>query len=273
MYLMHSASILTFPGEIAVVVGRDSERLVAQKSEQGGLISIDRAVTETVTQTRPTMVPAGPSVSLVPQGSWFYEFSKRAADIMISAIFLLFSLPLIAVLAFVVRLDSSGPALFKQERVGKDGRPFRFYKFRTMYVDARQRFPELYTYRYEDDEVHSMFFKLPYDPRSTRVGRRLRRTSLDELPNLFNVLKGDMSLVGPRPEIPEMLRYYLPEQMVKFAVKPGLTGVAQTTGRNILRFQETIAADLSYVATRGIWTDVRIFVKTPFVVLLMLGAL
>lgn len=186
---------------------------------------------------------------------------------------LLVTLPVIAALAVVIRLDSGGPVFFRQERVGRGGGTFTFYKFRTMYADARDRFPELYRYAYDDDELRSMYFKLPYDPRLTRVGRRLRRTSLDELPNLINVLRGDMSLVGPRPEIPEMLPHYLPHQLAKFAVKPGLTGLAQVSGRNILRFQETIGRDLDYVARRSFWRDLWILVKTPVVVILMIGAL
>ena len=112
---------------------------------------------------------------------------------------------------------------------------------------AAQRFPHLYAYDYSDDELPTLYFKLADDPRLTRFGRHLRRTSLDELPNFINMLKGEMTLVGPRPEIPQMVRYYQPDQLAKFSVHPGLTGLAQMSGRNILRFEQTIALDLEYV--------------------------
>jgi len=177
------------------------------------------------------------------------------------------------VLMALIRLDSPGPAVFRHERVSRGAGTFRFAKFRTMYVDARERFPELYAYSYSDDDIQSMKFKLPQDPRLTRVGRWLRRTSLDELPNLFNVLLGHMTLVGPRPEIPEMVRYYTPQQLVKFSVKPGLTGLAQTRGRNILTFQQTLSADLEYVSTRSLTLDIRILVRTLWTVAVQFGAL
>jgi len=141
-----------------------------------------------------------------------------------------------------------------------------------MYVDARERYPDLYAYDYSPEDVEKMFFKLPHDPRLTRLGKRLRRTSLDELPNLFCVLLGRMTLVGPRPEIPEMVAYYRDDQLMKFSVKPGLTGLAQVSGRNILKFQETIAADLAYVEQRGFSRDMWILVRTVKAVLLMMGA-
>jgi lipopolysaccharide/colanic/teichoic acid biosynthesis glycosyltransferase len=157
--------------------------------------------------------------------------------------------------------------------VGRDGKLFYFHKFRTMYVDARERFPELYAYDHDDDELETLFFKLKDDPRLTRVGARLRRTSLDELPNFLNVLTGEMSLVGPRPEIPEMIRCYQPEELLKFATKPGVTGLAQISGRNILRFKETNACDLEYVERRSLRFDLEILYRTPGVVVRMIGAL
>lgn len=198
---------------------------------------------------------------------------KRVLDVAFSLLLIVLTAPLMLTIAAIVRLDSPGPALFRQERLGEGERRFRFVKFRTMYVDARQRFPDLYAYRFAPSDVDTMYFKLAEDPRLTRFGRHLRRTSLDELPNLFNVLRGDMSLVGPRPEIPDMLPYYRGAQRAKFAVKPGLTGLAQVSGRNILRFQRTIELDLEYVRNRSIWLDLRILARTPLVVVRMLGAL
>jgi lipopolysaccharide/colanic/teichoic acid biosynthesis glycosyltransferase len=207
-----------------------------------------------------------------PRRGVLYVPGKRAFDVVLALILLVLMAPVIAVLALVIRIDSRGSPIFTQQRVGKNGRLFRFYKFRTMYVDAAERFPELYAYQYSEAELRTMYFKLPYDPRCTRIGRRLRRTSLDELPNLINVLKGDMTFVGPRPEIPQMLPYYEPHQYCKFAVTPGMTGLAQVSGRNILRFVETNAIDVHYVHHRSLWFDTKIFFKTIGVVALMIGA-
>jgi lipopolysaccharide/colanic/teichoic acid biosynthesis glycosyltransferase len=201
-----------------------------------------------------------------------YYLVKRALDIAISALALLLALPVMLALAAIIRLNSPGPALFRQCRVGKDGRLFTFYKFRTMWVDARERFPELYAYRYSEHEIGTMYFKQPDDPRLTSFGRWLRTTSLDELPNFVNVLFGQMTLVGPRPEIPQMLPYYSEAQLMKFAVTPGLTGLAQISGRAVLRFQETIAADLEYCRRRSLRFDVWIFVMTIKSIVLRSGA-
>lgn len=213
---------------------------------------------------------SGPAIEAASSTS--YEVAKRALDIVVSLVAVIISLPVMLVLALLVRLDSPGPVLFRQQRVGRNGKLFTFYKFRTMYADARQRFPELYAYKYSDEEIQTMYFKVLHDPRLTRLGRHLRKTSLDELPNFLNVLKGDMTLVGPRPEIPEMLPYYTPEQLVKFSVKPGVTGLAQVTGRSVLRFQETIAADVRYCENRSFWFDIEILLRTVKTVVLRVGA-
>lgn len=202
-----------------------------------------------------------------------YDAAKRTIDVVVASVALLVGLPLMLLLAVVIRLDSPGPALFRQPRVGRGGRTFSFWKFRTMQTDARDHYADLYRYDYSVDDLRSMFFKYADDPRLTRFGRRLRRTSLDELPNLVHVLTGRMTLVGPRPEIPEMVAHYGPDQLAKFSVKPGLTGLAQVSGRNILRFQETIGHDLEYVRRRSLWLDLRILLRTPVVVVRMIGAL
>jgi len=197
----------------------------------------------------------------------------RVLDVLLSLVALVLVLPLMLLIGLVIMIDSPGPAVFRQQRVGRNGVPFRFCKFRTMWADARQRFPELYRYDFSVTEVDTMFFKLADDPRLTRFGRILRRTSLDELPNLLNVLAGHMSLVGPRPEIPEMLPYYRSEQLVKFSFRPGLTGLAQVSGRNILSFQQTLSKDLEYVRKRSLSYDVLILLRTPLTVIKMVGAL
>jgi len=200
------------------------------------------------------------------------ELATRVVGVVVSVVGLIVCAPLLLLLALAIKLDSPGPAIFRQQRVGQGGRLFTFYKFRTMLVDAAERYPELYAYEYSDDEVQCMYFKVLHDPRLTRFGRYLRRTSLDELPNLFSVLTGDITLVGPRPELPEMLRYYSAEQLAKFSVKPGVTGLAQVTGRGVLRFQETIAADLEYCRRRSFWFDMMILGRTVKVVALRAGA-
>lgn len=217
-------------------------------------------------------VSAG-EISILRADSLVYRFAKRTLDLSVALLMLIVCSPLIAVTAAFIALDSPGPVLFRQARVGKGGDPFTFYKFRTMWVDAKERFPELYSYDYSKEQVDTFFFKQAVDPRLTRAGRWLRKTSLDELPNLINVLKGNITLVGPRPEIPDVLRLYRPEQMAKFSVKPGVTGLAQVKGRNILRFQETIAADLTYVLHRSFFFDLEIMLRTVWVVVMRVGAL
>jgi lipopolysaccharide/colanic/teichoic acid biosynthesis glycosyltransferase len=195
-----------------------------------------------------------------------------ALEIVFAASMLLLTLPLIAIIALIVKLDSPGPVVFRQIRVGRHGRLFRFWKFRTHYVDARERWPELYTYRYTADEVEALHFKLKNDPRVTRIGRSLRKSSLDELPNLWNVLTGDVALVGPRPEIPEMLPYYDSRELAKFSVRPGITGLAQVGGRGELSFRDTVAFDVEYVQRRTAWLDLEIITRTVLCVLLRTGA-
>lgn len=202
-----------------------------------------------------------------------YAVAKRALDIVVSAVVLVLTLPIMALIALLVRLDSPGPVLFKQARVGRGGRVFAFYKFRSMHADARQRFADLYAYRYTRQEFVDLVLKTADDPRLTPVGRKLRRTSLDELPNLFNVLRGDMSLVGPRPELPEMVRYYTHEELMKFSVRPGVTGLWQVSGRANLRNGVQLAADVEYVRRRGLRFDLVILLRTIKVVVLRVGAL
>ena len=195
------------------------------------------------------------------------EIVKDVVDRLLAAVGLVIVSPLLLAVAIAIRLDSRGPALFRQVRVGRNGRPFTFYKYRGMYVDARERFPELYDYSYTNEEIRSLHFHSERDPRVTRVGRFIRRTSLDELPNLINVVLGDMSLVGPRPEIPELIGYYGPAAVVVLSVRPGITSLAKLVGRDHLTFEETLELDLQYVRTRSLALDVRILVGTVFLVL------
>lgn len=186
----------------------------------------------------------------------------RLAEILIAAAGLILTCPIMAFVAIIIRMDSSGPALFRQIRVGRNGRLFFFYKFRTLWVDAPTMYPDMYTYRYTSEEIEQLHFKREDDPRVTPAGCWLRKSTLDELPNLWNLLKGDVAIVGPRPEIPEMLPYYRPEQMIKFSVKPGITGLAQTRGRGRLRFSQTNDYDVEYVKNRSLALDFGIVCRT-----------
>jgi lipopolysaccharide/colanic/teichoic acid biosynthesis glycosyltransferase len=194
------------------------------------------------------------------------ESVKSVSDRVLAVIGLAVIAPLLAMIALAVRLDSPGPALFRQSRVGRGGRTFTFWKFRGMFVDARQRFPELYDYNYSAAEVQDLRFHPGEDPRVTRAGQFLRRTSLDELPNLINVVLGDMSLVGPRPEIPELLTYYGPAAGEVLSVRPGITSLAKLVGRDNITFEETLALDLRYIRERSLALDFRLLFGTAFMV-------
>lgn len=202
----------------------------------------------------------------------FQERINRVLSFIVGLIVLTLSFPIMVMIGLMIRIDSPGPAIFRQTRMGKKGKSFTFYKFRTMFVDAKERFPELYRYQYTPEELNVLFFKVPNDPRLTRFGRRLRKTTLDELPNFINLLKGDMNLVGPRPDIAEMLPYYQKWQEKKLEVKPGITGLAQVNGRGLLSFEETLGTDVEYVKNKSFWLDLRIILKTIKVTVLRIGA-
>jgi lipopolysaccharide/colanic/teichoic acid biosynthesis glycosyltransferase len=194
------------------------------------------------------------------------RFVKSLSDRVLALAGLVLIAPLLAAIAFAVRLDSPGPALFRQSRVGRGGRTFTFWKFRGMYVDARQRFPELYDYNYSAAEIQDLRFHPGVDPRVTPVGQFLRRTSLDELPNLINVVLGDMSLVGPRPEIPELLTYYGAAAAEILSVRPGITSLAKLVGRDNITFEETLALDRRYIRERSLALDFRLLFGTAVMV-------
>jgi exopolysaccharide biosynthesis polyprenyl glycosylphosphotransferase len=183
---------------------------------------------------------------------------KRGLDLAISIPLLVLATPVIVVVALAIRLDGEGPAFFVQRRAGLGGRPFRMIKFRTMVSDAEERLSEVVSV----DDLPAPMFKLARDPRVTRIGRVLRRTSLDELPQLLNVVKGDMSLVGPRPEQVELVDRYRPEHVFRLAVKPGLTGPMQVYGRGQLTFDERLAVEREYIENLSLGRDLRILALT-----------
>ena len=203
-----------------------------------------------------------------PEFSGIRRFVKNTVDRTAALLGLLVALPVLLVLAIVVRLTSRGPAFFRQERVGTEGERFTMFKLRSMYVDAEQRLADLQT-RNEND---GLLFKIKDDPRVTPVGRWLRRFSLDELPQLLNVVKGDMSLVGPRPPLQSEVRQYQSDVRRRLLVKPGLTGLWQISGRSDLSWDESVRLDLHYVENWSLALDAHILWRTLFVVLGRRGA-
>lgn len=205
----------------------------------------------------------------VVQHPWTFLATKRAIDILGSSIGLVLFAPVFLLLAVLIRLSSKGPAFFVQDRCGLGGCVFRFYKFRTMVQDAEVRRAELEHL----NEMKGPVFKMQRDPRVTRLGALLRKTSLDELPQLWNVLRGDMSLVGPRPPLPEEVERYDARQAQRLSVLPGITGLWQVSGRSsITNFDTWLELDLHYATHQSVGLDVRILLKTIGVVLLARGA-
>jgi exopolysaccharide biosynthesis polyprenyl glycosylphosphotransferase len=185
-------------------------------------------------------------------------FLKRALDLVVGSVMLVVLFPLFGVIAVAIKLDSRGPVLFSQLRAGVNGRPFRIFKFRSMVADAGELLQGIVPF----DTLPEPMFKLRDDPRVTRVGRFLRRWSLDELPQLSNVLVGHMSLVGPRPEQLDLVQRYSPEQRFRLVVKPGITGPMQVNGRGELTFEERLAVEHDYIENLSIPFDLRILGAT-----------
>jgi len=181
-------------------------------------------------------------------------FLKRVIDFLVSLISVLILMPLMLIIAILIKLQSNGPVFFTQTRVGKLGTFFKIYKFRTMHIGA--------------GEVRNGLQVSSGDPRITKLGTLLRKTSLDELPQLFNVLKGDISIVGPRPALPEQLHYYSDYQMTRLKMRPGITGWATVNGRCSIPWSERIALDIFYIENFSLWLDAKIVIRTFSVVLL-----
>jgi lipopolysaccharide/colanic/teichoic acid biosynthesis glycosyltransferase len=189
-----------------------------------------------------------------------YLFVKRSLDLVLGSVLLCCSLPLIVAAAIAVRLESKGSPLFIQTRVGLNGKPFRIFKLRGMYADARERFPALYDYSKHDGlDFH---FHYEQDPRITKVGNFIRRTSIDELPNFLNVVLGSMTLVGPRPEIPDVSALYGEYREQYLAVKPGVTCLSKVSGRDLLTKEQTIRMDIAYIENRSTAVDLKILWAT-----------
>ncbi len=194
----------------------------------------------------------------IPDRHVSYKRVKRAMDFVITATALLVLLPLFAAIAVLVKLTSPGPVIFKQVRIGKRGRRFDFFKFRSMYVDAEERKAALMHLNESDGPT----FKMRKDPRITPVGRWLRKLSLDELPQLINVLKGDMSLVGPRPPLPAEVAQYTTHHLQRLCITPGVTCLWQISGRSNVSFEHWVEMDLFYADNMSFWLDLKILLLT-----------
>ena len=198
----------------------------------------------------------------------FYESAKRVVDVVAGGAGLILAAPLMLLVAIAIKLESPGPVLFRHMRLGKDGRPFVMLKFRSMYQEA----PVLQVQLLADNEIPGPVFKIRSDPRITRVGHMIRKYSLDELPQLWNVLCGQMSLVGPRPPIPEEVARYEPWQRERLAVKPGLTCTWQVSGRSDIPFDEWVRMDIEYVRSCGLLQDLKLLLLTVPAVITTRGA-
>ena len=191
------------------------------------------------------------------------EQVKRIFDILGSMICIAVFSPLFVIFPLLIKLDSNGPVLFIQKRVGRNGKLFNAYKFRTMIIHDEISFQK----EYIKENIKGLIFQDKNDPRITKIGKILRR-GFDELPQLFNVLKGDMSLVGPRPEIPEIVKLYDEKQKNRLQFKPGITGLAIIHGRGEIPLEQTINYDLEYIEHWSLWLDLKILIKTLYVVLI-----
>ena len=187
-----------------------------------------------------------------------YEVIKRLIDVVCSFMGVLLLSPLFIIIAIIIKTTSKGPVFFSQKRVGRDGKEFKMYKFRSMVVNAEELKEKLAS----QNEMSGPMFKMKDDPRVTKVGKFIRKTSIDELPQLLNVLKGDMSLVGPRPSLPKEVAQFEDWMYRRLEVKPGLTCYWQVSGRNNIDFEDWMKLDIKYVDERSTWIDIKLIFKT-----------
>jgi len=192
--------------------------------------------------------------------SYGFKLSKRIIDIIGGSMGLILSTPILFITILLIKKESRGAAIFKQTRIGLSGKPFTIYKLRGMYIDSKERFPELYDY--SNKKSLDFYFHEYEDPRITKIGKFIRRTSIDELPNFYNVLKGDMSLVGPRPEIPEVISLYGDDKEKYLSIKPGITCTSKATGRDSLTKEETLKLDLDYIDNMSLKNDLSLLYTT-----------
>jgi exopolysaccharide biosynthesis polyprenyl glycosylphosphotransferase len=230
----------------------------------GATMSVD-------SQLNTTAFSRGEDWSATSPGARWYRYenlTKRIMDVVLSVIGGTALIPIFLVIALAIKRDSPGPVLHIQTRIGLNGRRFRFYKFRSMYMDAEARRADLL----EQNEASGPVFKMRNDPRVTRVGQFLRRSSLDELPQLLNVIRGDMSLVGPRPPLPREVERYRPSDRERLAVRPGLTCLWQVRGRSTVDFDTWMEYDREYISRMSVWLDLALLFRTVWVVVTAEGA-
>lgn len=202
------------------------------------------------------------------KGRLVYHTVKRGFDILASGVALVLLSPLFGVLTVKIKKEDGGPAFYSQTRIGKNGKPFKMWKFRSMIVNADKMVEQLE----EQNEIDGAMFKIKDDPRVTKIGHVIRKYSLDELPQLWNVLKGDMSLVGPRPPLPSEVEEYTDYDKQRLLVMPGCTGLWQVTKRNEADFDEMVWLDIVYINHSGLWEDFKLIIKTIGVVVHPNGA-
>ena len=262
--------------EVVVVAGyipdnRFREVVAASLEAESQLLSVPRSIAIAGVQPNLVWRRGQPLIELTaPNLKGWQVFVKRVIDVMVAGVGLVVLSPFLALMAVVVKLHSPGPVFFTQQRVGQGGRRFRIAKFRTMVDGAEQRRDELLSRSLYSD---GRLFKVRDDPRITPLGRWLRRTSIDELPQLVNVLRGEMSLVGPRPPLPSEVALYEEHHYARFDVKPGITGPWQVAGRNgVTSFEEVLGLERNYIRGWSVWSDVRLLAKTIPVVVRMRGA-
>ncbi|MDR0811425.1 MAG: sugar transferase, partial [Paludibacter sp.] len=208
------------------------------------------------------ILPKNGVVENVGYQHYFSYKMKTLLDLILSSIILVILSPLLATVATLIKLEDGGPVFFKQQRIGLNGRRFMCYKFRTMVVNAEALLPQLQAF----NEVDGPVFKIKHDPRITHIGKLLRKTSIDELPQFYNVIKGEMSIVGPRPPLLKEVQQYERSQLRRLSMKPGITCIWQVEGRNIVSFEEWIEMDLRYIDNWSTWLDVKLILKTILVV-------
>lgn len=199
-----------------------------------------------------------------------YELIKRTCDIGLSSIGLIVLAPVFLLIGIAIKIDSKGPAFFVHKRIGKNGKIIKIYKFRTMYEGSEDVFAKLSKEQIEEFKEN---YKLKNDPRVTKIGKFLRKTSLDELPQILNILKGELSIVGPRPVVLNELEKYGKDKDKFLSIKPGLTGYWQVNGRSLTSYEERMKMELYYVENRGIWLDTKVFFKTILSVIKKEGAM
>ncbi len=208
------------------------------------------------------------SSKIKPAGGKIYKFLKRTFDIIISVLALtILAIPM-GIVALIIYIDDKGNPIFSQVRLTEDGKPFRMYKFRSMCVNADEKFAEVQ----KQNQTDGIAFKSKDDPRITKIGKFIRATSIDELPQFWNILKGDMSIIGPRPPLPREVVLYTPHHMERLMVKGGLSCICQCEGRSDMKFDEWIETDVHYVKNRSIGMDISLFFKTALVVIQKKGA-